>query len=541
MERLVAVTAVAHLELAAEKSPPRLRDYQADLCRRVSEEFAAGARRVIVQLGTGGGKTVTAAAWLSERFAAEPDTVVGWLVHTRGLRTQAAAALDLWGIESVDWSRVPPRERRWRPGRVHAFGAAMQVPPMLPNARTVLVLDECHRSAAATVAHHVEHARWRQVLGLSATPARRGWPDEITESQARFARQWDSVVCGPPLADLVAAGALADVVLRSPGAAGGDRSVLRDDRLRDSGYTAESERIFEQTLSLDAAAGFVAMLPPRPTVWFCSSLRAARRLGRLLPSSQVVVAQTGETTRDDAYRLFNSGHLSNLVTVGVLVEGVDLPAASRVVLLRPSSSRVLLSQQVGRGMRPPGDVQVLDFAGNYAALGSHPLDDLPWDETLTQVVPRRAHTSAVPPKRCPVAACDTLLGPRHGRLCPTCFAEVGRWCVACERALVGTEDGAHRRCRDCAEAERAMHRQWAQAHSAEPLLDRDALDDLARSDALEPPEPDAESLYRLTDELEACADHTRENAAKVEAVVRGLKRLQQAQAANAGAELASSA
>lgn len=458
-----------------------LRDYQIDLCARIEEAFASGARSVILQLGTGGGKTVTAASWLKDQFAEHANLVVGWLVHTRGLRTQAAAAMDLMGVEFIDWSTVAPDRRAWQPGRVHAFGATMRIPRMPPRMRKLLVLDECHRSAAPTVAHHVGHSRWDWVLGLSATPARRGWPDEITASHARFVRQWDRIVCGPPLTELVAAGALADVVLRSPSAAGGDRSVLRDDRMRESGISAESEAEFERTLSLDLAVRYTNTLPTRPTIWFCASVRAARRLTRMLPQAALVYAETSEPHRRRCYAKFNTRELLNLVSVGVLVEGVDLPAASRVVLLRASRSRILLSQAVGRGMRPPGTLEAYDFAGSYAELAAHPLDELPWHETLTGVVPTTTPAAAAAPRMCPTENCETLIGPRSGRLCPTCFAETGRWCVACDQPLFSIEDRAHRRCTRCAESERAMHRRWATANGVEPVMDRDQQDDLLRA------------------------------------------------------------
>ena len=464
-----------------------LRGYQTAMIDEADAVFAAGARSVILQLGTGGGKTMAAVGWLRRLLDADPGLVIGWLVHTRGLRRQAVAAAELWDVETVDWTQVDARRRRWRPGRIHAFGAGMKIPPMLPKARTVLVADECHRSAAATVAAHVGHPRWKKVLGLSATPARRGWPDTVSESQARFAQQWDRVVRGPTLSELVDAGMLAEVVLRDPRVAGGDRRVLRDDKMRESGYTADSEAAFERTLSLDAAVRWSAAQPPRPTIWFCASQRAARRAGRLLPASAVILADTAESHRDRCYQQFNDGRLRHLISVGVLTEGVDLPKASRVMLLRPTSSRILLSQACGRGMRPPGDVEIVDFVANFASLGCHPLDDLPWELTLTGRVPtRRAIRPPQPLRTCPTPQCDTVIDAKQVRLCPTCFAETGRWCVACGRPLRGIEDGAHRRCVECADSERALHRQWCLRHSATPTLDADQLHDLAAAGGAEP-------------------------------------------------------
>lgn len=306
--------------------------------------------------------------------------------------------------------------------------------------------------------------------------------------------------------------------------------MLRDDRMRDPGYTAESEEAFERSLSLDVAAGLVRKLPPRPTIWFCSSVRAAKRLDRLLARSAVVVAKTPEHVRNRAYERFNNGELMNLVSVGVLVEGVDLPIASRVVLLRPTSSPTLLSQQCGRGMRPPGSVEIFDFARNFEALGAHPLDDLPWEDVLTGRVPNAKKTVTSPPKLCPTPGCQTLLGSRHNRLCPTCFAEIGRWCVACERSLTGIEDGAHRRCRECASIEREMHRRWAEFNGQEPVIDRVAADDRARAAAsgdidLMSDDPLAfiAELQEQALELDSAAERARADADALQTLVRSLR------------------
>lgn len=49
-------------------------------------------------------------------------------------------------------------------------------------------------------------------------------------------------------------------------------------------------------------------------------------------------------------------------------EGLDLPAVDRVVMLRPTESKVVFLQQLGRGLRvAPGKTRllVLDFVGNH--------------------------------------------------------------------------------------------------------------------------------------------------------------------------------
>ncbi|MFN5435808.1 MAG: helicase-related protein, partial [Planctomyces sp.] len=62
------------------------------------------------------------------------------------------------------------------------------------------------------------------------------------------------------------------------------------------------------------------------------------------------------------------GRLRVLCAVDLFNEGLDLPAVDRVVMLRPTESKVVFLQQLGRGLRvAPGKTRllVLDFVGNH--------------------------------------------------------------------------------------------------------------------------------------------------------------------------------
>ena len=472
-----------------------LRDYQSAAIAELDALWPTH-RATILEICTGGGKTATTAAWLHGIFGRHPNTVGGWMVHTGHLREQAGAELDEAGVPWVDWSTVDPHKRRWEPGRVHCFGSTMTLPPGPHQTETVLIVDECHRSASPTYAKEIDrrrgqarrHRRWRRVLGLSGTPARYGWPVVISDSQRKFAGQWDAMVRGPSPAQLVEAGHLADVVVKSIDSAGGDWEVLRPDAMRTSGFTAASERQWERTLSVDAAVAIVTGMEPRPTLWFCASVPAAKQVQKLLGrSSATILADTPRDARRKLIDAFCAGEIDHLVTVRALLEGTDVPVASRIVLLAPSSSRVLLAQAAGRGMRPPGDMEFLDFSRSWEHLGAHPLDDVPWhlslDITATAEEVEAATSRAW---TCPTPGCGTVVSPRTQRLCPTCHFEVVRRCVACWLPMtLATEDCTHRRHRECASIERTLHTKWARDHGVEPVSDLDITADVGGSAALE--------------------------------------------------------
>ncbi len=65
----------------------------------------------------------------------------------------------------------------------------------------------------------------------------------------------------------------------------------------------------------------------------------------------------------------NSGNeLDYLISVDVFNEGVDIPLVNQIIMLRPTESAIIFTQQLGRGLRKAHDkdfVVVIDFIANY--------------------------------------------------------------------------------------------------------------------------------------------------------------------------------
>lgn len=91
--------------------------------------------------------------------------------------------------------------------------------------------------------------------------------------------------------------------------------------------------------------------------------------------------------RNEALDLLETGKISVLFSVDLFNEGTDLPAIDTILMLRPSDSKILFLQQLGRGLRLHKQKQVLivlDFIGNhhsflnkpYALLGSSTIKEL---------------------------------------------------------------------------------------------------------------------------------------------------------------------
>ena len=70
---------------------------------------------------------------------------------------------------------------------------------------------------------------------------------------------------------------------------------------------------------------------------------------------------------------FQEGRLSALCVVDLFNEGVDIPLVDRVVMLRPTESKIVFLQQLGRGLRAAEGklrLEVIDFVGNHRVFAS---------------------------------------------------------------------------------------------------------------------------------------------------------------------------
>jgi DNA repair protein RadD len=112
-----------------------------------------------------------------------------------------------------------------------------------------------------------------------------------------------------------------------------------------------------------------------------------------------------------------AGEVEVLTNCALIAEGVDVPAISAVVLLRPTKSLALHLQQIGRGLRiAPGkdSLTVNDDVGNVLTHGL-PTD---WHEWTLDGVTKRP--GEAPVKVCPECDCAN---PLSARICEQCGHE----------------------------------------------------------------------------------------------------------------------
>lgn len=105
-------------------------------------------------------------------------------------------------------------------------------------------------------------------------------------------------------------------------------------------------------------------------IGFCVSIKHAKRMAEFFNKHGVsALAITSESEERKAeIKKFRDNKISIAFTVGLFNEGVDFPNVRVLLFLRPTESKTVFQQQLGRGLRLHPDkekVIILDFIANY--------------------------------------------------------------------------------------------------------------------------------------------------------------------------------
>lgn len=340
---------------------------------RLAAERRHGRSRNLVVAATGTGKTVVAAfdyKRLCEQQGGKPRLL--FVAHRVELLRQA--------IETYRQVLRAPAfgeilaEGRQPDSSEHLFATIMSV-----AARDLLtshgadywntvVIDECHHLPASQFDSFASTIRPRFLLGLTATPER---------ADGRSVLQYfDARPDGSPAVELRLWDAL-DHQLLAPFEyyASTDNTDLSGIRWNHPGELAQLANVISGNdararLVTHAIQKYVADHDGMRAIAFCvdiahASFMADRLTAVGLPAL-AITSQTPRDVRERASQDLAAGRLKVLCAVDLYNEGIDIPEANTLLLLRPTQSPVVFQQQLGRGLRLADGKEsclVLDFVG----------------------------------------------------------------------------------------------------------------------------------------------------------------------------------
>ena len=234
-----------------------------------------------------------------------------------------------------------------------------------PSAYDVVIVDEFHHAEAPSYKALLNQLQPIELLGLTATPERMDGRDVTTWFDGRIAvelRVWEAIDRGY-LAPFHYFGV-------------SDPTDLSQLKWKRGGYdTKELDNVVTgNSVRADRAVAAVEKWHPDASrmrgLGFCVSVAHAEFMAdhftRRGLESVAMSAETPSDERRDQLARLQRGELRCIFSVEVLGEGVDVPNVDTVILLRPTQSATLFSQQLGRGLRLSDEkayLTVIDLIG----------------------------------------------------------------------------------------------------------------------------------------------------------------------------------
>ena len=234
-----------------------------------------------------------------------------------------------------------------------------------------IVVDEFHHASASTYRRLLGHFRPRFLLGLTATPDRTDQVDILSLCDGNEVYRKD-------LFDGIQSGILCPFQYMGIADYHTDYQAIP---WRSGKFNPEKllSQLATHARAMHALEVWQKHKQTR-TLAFCVAKRHAEFMADFFQRRghrAAAVHSDSELRRNEALARLESGELEIVFSVDLFNEGVDLPSIDTVLMLRPTESKILFLQQLGRGLRQCQETKkqrlvAIDFIGNHISFFRKP-------------------------------------------------------------------------------------------------------------------------------------------------------------------------
>ncbi|AVN65060.1 DNA/RNA helicase [Mesoplasma florum] len=339
--------------------------FQKEIIDKLSYRRYINKNKNLVIMATGTGKTlVSAFDYKRQTEQAKKDLKILFLAHQREIVDQAIKTYR-HVLENNQFGEVMYDGSINSDKPTHLFATIQTLSTRLdkfkPNDFDIIVYDEAHHIAANTFDKVFNYFKPQQILGLTATPEREDNKDiksYFDDEYATELRLWDAI----------------DQKLLCPF----DYYCIDDTNTNLQGVDLNSDKDIFKVVNTDSRNELLFKtikkylgVYARPTALiFCVTVEHAINISNYLKSKNLKAeALTSQNTKDRKRILheFSTGRINYLCVVNIFNEGVDIPEINTIILLRPTNSKTVYLQQLGRGLRKTelkNKLEVYDLISN---------------------------------------------------------------------------------------------------------------------------------------------------------------------------------
>ncbi|MEC8374607.1 MAG: DEAD/DEAH box helicase family protein, partial [Pseudomonadota bacterium] len=351
-----------------EHEIPEPREHQVSALAALKQAREEGVRKGLVVLATGMGKTYLAAFDAAQVNAKK----VLFVAHREEILLQAEASfLKIHPNKKVGRysGRLKDEEYDFLFASIQTIGQLTHLAKFPATAFDYIVVDEFHHAAAGGYQRLLKHFTASFLLGLTATPNRTDGSDIFKLCDSNLIYQQD-------LFDGVKADALCPFTYYGIF----DKEVDYEHLPWRNGKFAP-EKLSNKLATTGRAKHVLNEWKKKSqdvSLAFCVSRKHADYMADYFNQQGVAAASVhsdSSLTRSEALEKLNNGEIKILFSVDLFNEGVDLPKIDTVLMLRPTESKILFLQQMGRGLRKSEEKDrliILDFVGNHHSFLNRP-------------------------------------------------------------------------------------------------------------------------------------------------------------------------
>ncbi len=232
-----------------------------------------------------------------------------------------------------------------------------------PDHFQLIIIDEAHHAVSPSYMNIINYFEKYALLGVTATPDR--------ADEKELGQVFNHIAYEYPLHRAIREGYSVNII--------GEKVKDLDidlTELRVSGKDYSNDQLGEVLLKyiIPLANSIKTKVSDLKTLIFMPDVKSsavmAEQLRRIGLNADYLSGDRSSERGDILYK-FKTGATSHLVSCNILLEGFDEPSIESIVMLRPTTSRTLYSQAIGRGTRlNPGkkELKLIEFTYNSKKL-----------------------------------------------------------------------------------------------------------------------------------------------------------------------------